>query len=330
MNSISITADAGTKILSQLMSGELYVFGIEIRETASKRIRYHLQGLQDFPADASKIAELPALAPLRAAISVQQLLGVIAVAQNAATAATLKRIEGKLDAIDQRLDGIEHRLTGIETNVKLVLGAMRDFPISRLKAAKNAAVTALRTGNTTALIGATKDAEQAARDILAQARHLVSVEQSGVPFALRCPREMADLVSGAAEAMLAASAMHLSLGSGTTAANVMHEVANTIEHIRSVLGRRLSDPELMLRRIEGELAPYYDLEEAASQLRESQKWTRARALMIEAGVFGPEPSRVEFEAVAPVGGIGFLEVEHRPAELQLQATLSDAKSNLLY
>lgn len=318
MTSIPMTSPAGVEILSKVTSGEFEAYGIMIRETASKKIRYYLLGLQDFPVDASKLSELPALAPLRAAISVQQLLGVIAGAQNAATAATLKRIEGKLDAIDRRLDGIEHRLTGIETNVKLVLGTTRDAPISRLKAAKNAAVTALRTGNTTALIGATKDAEQAARDILAQARHLVSVEYGGLPVALCCPREMADLASSAAEAMLAASAMHLSLGGGATAANVMHEVANTIEHIRSVLGRRLSDPELMLRRIEVELAPYYDLEEAASQLRESQEWTSARAVMIEAGVFGPEPSRVEFEAVAPVGGIEFLEVEHQPGKLQLQ------------
>ena len=80
-----------------------------IRETVSKKIRYYLQGLQDFPVDASKLYDFPALAPLRAAISVQQLLGVIAVAQNAATAATLKRIEGgKTDAISyRRLDGIE-------------------------------------------------------------------------------------------------------------------------------------------------------------------------------------------------------------------------------
>ena len=30
--------------------------------------------------------------------------------------------------------------------------------------------------------------------------------------------------------------------------------------------------------------------------------------MIEAGTFGPDPSLVEFEAVAPVAGIQFLEV----------------------
>jgi hypothetical protein len=130
--------------------------------------------------------------------------------------------------------------------------------------------------------------------------------------------------------MLAASAMHLSLRSGATAANVMHEVANTIEHIRSVLGRRLSDPELMLRRIEVELAPHYNLGEAASRLRESQMWTRARAVMIEAGVFGPGPSRVEFEAATPLNGIEFLKVEHQPAELQLEGYDRTQKPSLLH
>jgi hypothetical protein len=41
-------------------------------------------------------------------------------------------------------------------------------------------------------------AEQAARDILAQARHLISVEHAGLPVALRCPRELADLATSAA------------------------------------------------------------------------------------------------------------------------------------
>ena len=75
------------------------------------------------------------------------------------------------------------------------------------------------------------------------------MEYGGLPVALRCPLEMADLASSAAEAMLAASAMHLSLRIGATAANVMHEVANTIEHIRSVLGRRLSDPDYAASRL---------------------------------------------------------------------------------
>jgi len=109
-------------------------------------------------------------------MSVQQFLGVVSIAQNAAAAASLKRIEAKLEEIDQRLSGIEERLRRVERTVTLVLAATRQAPISRLKAAKGAAFNARRSNETAALIIATKDAEQAARDLLSQAIHLVRVK----------------------------------------------------------------------------------------------------------------------------------------------------------
>ena len=155
--------------------------------------RYVLRGFEDLPLEAGGLGDLPPLELLHAAMNATQILQTITIAQNAAIAVSLRRIEAHLDSIERRLGGIETRLKRVETKQSLVLEALRTAPVSRLKAAKTAAVVALQHGDRTAMIAAGKDAQQASHDLLDQARHLVRVEEDGLPIAILLPVEHADL-----------------------------------------------------------------------------------------------------------------------------------------
>jgi hypothetical protein len=92
------------KVIRGLASGKLEVLGIVVREAASKKFRYILRGLESLPTEIERLEPLQAL---EGAIGKMQVLQTIAIAQNAATAQTLRRIEARMKAIESRLDGIE-------------------------------------------------------------------------------------------------------------------------------------------------------------------------------------------------------------------------------
>src|SRR5271166_709536 len=195
---ISLAAEASQDIMRRIAEGSLKIDGIIVRD-AKGPFRYILRGLENLPKDASQLSALSALEPLRAAMTLQQILQVVSIAQNAAVAVSFHRIERRLEDIENRLSGIENRLTKLQSKTSLILNAVRSSPVNRLKGAKTAAAIALKNGDRTALTGAAQAAEHAARDILDQARHLVRVEEDGLAVALRMPQELADLVASAAD-----------------------------------------------------------------------------------------------------------------------------------
>jgi hypothetical protein len=301
MEPISVTALAGQDVIRRILSGELEVYGIQVRDFTSKQIRYVLRGLED----VSREAEHPALEALETVIDVTQ---VITIAQKAAIAASLRRIEQRLVSIERRLGGIETRLKRIETKQNLVLEALRAGPISRLKAAKSAALVALQHGDKTALINASQNAQQAFDDLLEQAWHLVRVEEDGLPFALLVPVEHAHFTESAADAAFVASALWMALDNKAGASAIMLEAADSIESMRRRLASTLSDPELMLRRIKLDEGQDANLVAAGARLREAMLWSGGRQVLIEQDLIVADHTRVEFERAVPVKGIAFTPV----------------------
>ncbi|MBS5905147.1 hypothetical protein [Roseomonas mucosa] len=303
MGPVSVTADAGLDILRQLASGELEVHGILLRDTIGKKFRYILRGLEDLPADPASINSLPPLDPLRSALNMPQLLQAVTIAQNVAMAASLRRIEASLTRIESRLGGIEARLTRIETQQTLLLSGTRSAPASRLVAAKTAAVIALRAGDRTALIAAGQSAEEAARDLTAQARHLIRVQENGLPIALIVPAELADLSEAAADASRVASAIWLTLDARNAAKQLMAETADGLEAMRRQLAAALRDPELAIRRAAAPLGTDADLATAGKRLQAALYETRGREQMILAGLLVSDPSGLEFEKAEAAQGL---------------------------
>lgn len=313
MGPISVTAEAGLDIIRKLASGELEVHGILLRDSAGKKFRYILRGFEDLPKDAARLGDLPPIEPLRAAMSVTQLLQVVSIAQNAAIAATLRRIEARLDAIEGRLSDIQGRLTRMQTTQTLTLDALRTQPVARLKAAKAAAVVALQHRDRTALIAAGKDAQQAFHDLLEQARHLVRTEEDGVPVALRLPNELADLCESAADAAYVASAIWISLDSQHTAATVTRESAEALQSMRRKLASVLADPEFLLRRMKADEGRDDHILAAGRRLEAAMHCSFGRTLMIEQGLVSSDPEQMSLERVQPVS---------LPAFVPLAATIS--------
>ncbi len=314
MGPISVTAEAGLHIIGKLAAGELEVHGILLRDTAGKKFRYILRGFEDLPKDPARLGNLPPLEPLRAAMNVTQLLQVVSIAQNAAIAASLRRIEARLNAIEDRLSDIQGRLTRMQTAQTLTLDALRTQPVSRLKAAKTAAVVALQHRDRTALIAAGKDAQQAFHDLLEQARHLVRVEEDGVPVALRLPGELADLCESAADAAYVASAIWVALDNQHAAAAVTRESAEVLQSMSRKLASVLADPEFLLRRMKSDEGRDDVILAAGRRLEAAMHGSLGRSLMIEQGLVGSDPEQMSLERVQPVSQLAFV-------------PLSDAKSD---
>jgi len=306
MGPISVTAEAGLDIIRKLASGELEVHGILLRDSEGKKFRYILRGFEDLPKDVARLGDLPPLEPLRAALNVTQLLQVVSIAQNAAMAASLRRIEARLTAIEDRLSDIQGRLTRIQTTQTLTLGAIRTQPVSRLKAAKAAAVVALQHRDRTALIAAGKDAQQAFHDLLEQARHLVRTEEDGLPVALRLPGELADLCESAADAAYVASAIWIALDNPHAAAALTRESAEVFDSMRRKLSTVLADPEFLLRRMKADEGCDDELRAAGRRLQSAMHASLGRSLMIEQGLVAPDPELISFECVQPVQELAFL------------------------
>lgn len=307
MGPISIIAEAGLDIIRRLAAGELEVHGILLRDTAGKKFRYILRGLESLPGDPAKIVSLPPLEPLRSALNATQLLQVVTVAQNAAMAASLRRIEASLARISQQLDGIEVRLIRIDTRQQLILEAVRSGAASRLMAAKTAAVVAYQSRERTALISAGQNAEHAAREILAQAKHLVRVHEDGIPVALLAPIELADLSDAAADAARVASAIWIALDAREPAKLLMAETADELETMRRQIAAVLQDPELSMRRASANLGTDDHVMTAGRRLQTAQQSARARQMMIASGTLAGDPQRLEFELIAPaISGLSFL------------------------
>jgi hypothetical protein len=306
MGPISVTAEAGLDIIRKLASGELEVHGILLRDTDGKKFRYILRGFENLPTDGNQLVDLPPLQGLHAAMSMTQLLQVISIAQNVAVAASLRRIEASLSRIEGRLSEIERRLARIETNQKLVLDALRSMQVSLLKPAKTAAMVALQHGNKTALITAGNNAQQAFHALLEQARHLVRTEEGGMPVALRLPTELADLAESAADAAYVASAIWLALDNQEAAAAVMREGADGIQSMRGKIGRVLTDPELLLRRLHIDEGRDTQVQEAGRRLEAAAHRSIGRAVMIEQGLIISDREKLSLERLDPVEGLAFV------------------------
>jgi hypothetical protein len=309
MTAVSITAEAGLDIVRRIGS-ELKVDGILLREIPPGKIRYLLRAASEVAEYTDSLPDLPRFDALRAVMLPQQIVGIMTIAQNAALAATLRRIERTLESMECRLEGIELRLTKVDLKLDLVRSAMRNAPVARLKSAKNQAVNALRHADRTALIAAAQSAEQAAWDLLFQATDLARIEIDGLPVALRCPAELADLTRGTAEAMEIASAMHVALGS-PAASRILEEAADALAGMRTKLRTALRDPELSYRRTNPELADTTNVVTAGSTLHHALHWMRGRAVMIGTGLISADPAAAEFETVREVDGIVFETVGHQ-------------------
>src|SRR4051794_2749103 len=100
-----------------------------------------------------------------------------------------------------------------------LLEAMRSGPASLLKAASTAAVKARRHSDSTALIAAGNHVQQAFHDLLAQATHLVHVEEDGFSVVLLAPDALRDLASAVSDAA-AVSSIWVALGEQRPAAAI--------------------------------------------------------------------------------------------------------------
>lgn len=309
MSFISLTAAAGLDICRRIASGEFEVAGIQVREAGSKKIRYILPGFENLPADRAFLDGLPPLGPLRQAIGITQLLNVVVIAQNAATALSLKRIERDLAEIKRSLDGIVDRLRRLGAKVDLIVEGMRSSPLNRLESAVTAAVTAHRHGERSALIGAMGEADRAARDIRSQAQHLVgAVDEYGLPWALTVPDELADFIASASRATCTASSLHLALNQRDAAETMLRETADTFEAMSKRLHSALTDPELMLRRLANDPGNDGKIIGAGQALRRALHICRGRETMIQQGLIVADPERIEFERTPPDQDFGFVEI----------------------
>jgi hypothetical protein len=185
---------------------------------------------------------------------------------------------------------------------------MLNSPANRLKAAKNAAVTALRHNNIGAMIGASENAESAARDILDQACDLVKIEQDGLPMAVLAPDLHADLVESAAEALSATSAIFLALKREDAAASLLREGERAMQNMVRRLHKVYADPELALRRMKTDGRQDLLREEAGRRTINAIHGLRGRAFMIEQGLIGPDPERLEFETATPCSELSFVPI----------------------
>ena len=173
---------------------------------------------------------------------------------------------------------------------------------------------ALQHGNQAALIAAGKDAQQAAHDLLEQARQLVRIEEDGLPVAVLLPVEHADLAESAAEAALVASAIWLALDNKDSAVGIMQETSDALRVMRRTLAATLADPELLLRRMKADEGRDADLLAAGKRLREVMLWSEGRAVLIDQGLISGDPTRLEFERAAPVAGLSFMPISESEAE----------------
>ena len=303
MPAISIAADAAADILRRIQSGELEVYGIQVREAASKKIRYLLRGLENQSLDPTTILNTPPLQPLQAAIGITQLLGAISIAQNAAIAMTLKRIEAKLAAIDAKLDRMEGRLREIDAKLDLVIQAFRSQPVNKLRSALNSAEAARRLRQESFGALAASSADEASKDIISQARHLTTVEIDAVPVALISPKELIDLVSAGANAASVASSIYLGLEQRAIGVRILRDAADEVARMRQTLARRVSDPETTLRRLKARMASDAEILAAAKALSHEERWLRGRADMIDAGLIEPSRNGQDFETARSTEGI---------------------------
>lgn len=308
MSPISITAAAGLDITRRLALGELEVHGILLRETAGKRFRYILRGFEHLPADEALLNALPPLGPLRAALNATQLLQIVTIAQNAGLAATLRRIERRMDAIERRLTSIEQSLQRSETIRNLIYHAIRTQATSRLKASRTLTVVAWRSGNQTALQLAGKDAQQAFHDLLQAAQRLMGEKEHGVPVALRLPGILADLCENAADAAYISSDIWMELGNRDQAAPIMREAAEGLRGIRQEFANVLTSTDFLRDRMMMKDALDNELREVGQRLQHAMQWSIGRSLMIEQGVIIPDPERISSEHVRPTPELAFVPV----------------------
>jgi hypothetical protein len=309
MISISITAAAGLDIIRRISSGELEIYGIQIRDVATKQIRYVIRGAENFPRDLDTLGDVPSLASLRAALNTTQILQLVAIAQNAAAAMSMRRIERRLEAVENQLSGIEERLRQSQVTDLLILDGQRAEPVSRLKAAKSAAIAALRHQDKNALISAAQGAEQAAHDLLAQTTQLIHRGDRGLPAAILYPNDLANLAESTVEAACIASAMWLALGkSEDIAYSLMRTTSEALSRIRHQISAALSNPDLLLRRTEMDSAQHATLREAGLRLKNAVLQASGRTEMIRLGLVNNDLLGGEFERLVPASQLTFLPV----------------------
>lgn len=309
MTSIFVGASAAQSIIGQLKAGELEVHGILLRDTVSKKFRYILRGFEHLPANVQQLGGMPPLEPLQAAIGMTQLMQVVSIAQSAALAVTLQRIESRLDKIDSRMAGIERRLRDQASSLSVIRAALNAQPISRLRAAKTAAAVARQHKDQTALIAAGKDAQQAFHELLAQARSLIDAEAADLPVVLHCPAELAGLCENGADAAYVASAIWMTLHSPRDAAKIMCEAAEVLQSVRDRLADIFTARTHLLQRIEADKGNDNALLEVARRLQNASHSCLGRALMIKLGGIIPGEEDVSFEKAEQLCEPTFVSIE---------------------
>lgn len=308
MSVVSLSAEAALDIIARI-GKDLRIDGIQLRDIRTGRITHLLRPGPDALQQAAPSSDSPVVSALQAVAGIQTFTAIVSIAQQAAMAATLHRIEAKLHAMEQRLGNIQQRIAGIDAKLDLVLAGLRESPVARVRAARNQALAARKRRDHTALSIAASNAETGARDLIAQAGHLVRVQLDGLPAALRCADALSELVSGAVEATEIASAMHLALGETGIAAGLLEEAASAIAVMQARLHSALTDPELVVRRTALALASTTDLVSLGEAMRRSRHVLRARAGLIEVGLIVPAAADSELEQPSELPGFVFEYVE---------------------
>ncbi|MEA2756096.1 MAG: hypothetical protein QOJ54_2385, partial [Aliidongia sp.] len=290
-----------------ISEGTLRVAGIELRDVGGK-IRYILKGFENLPQDASQLSSLPSLVPLQAAMNIQQIMGIVSIAQSVAIAASLRRIEQKLDDIETRLGDLDRRLSAVDSKLDLLIEFHKAAPIGRLKSAERQAIAAFRDGDRTALNSAGTSADRAVRDLLALASALVRQERVGLSLALQMPQALGDIILSVMDALEVASAIYIALKHPDIAARMLDEAATEIERMRKRLATSLMEPTLLLERSKLDATLDPALRSAGQQMGRVLEQCRGRKILIEMGIIGFDPLRQEFETISHQEGLAIQRV----------------------
>ena len=236
-----------------------------------------------------------------------------AIAQNAALAVSLKRMEAKLDVITDRLISLEKQLQSVGTELVMTRAAIFQAPVAKLSAAKNAMTRAIRHNDTPSLITVAKDIEESGRLLLNHAEILVQEKMNKLPAFLHGKTtELRELFAGATQAFLIASDLHIRLKAPDIALRITRNVGTRIEKLISQISAALSNSDLLPYRA----AAHLDTDEEIALL--GQQMTRAlheavgRSMLIELAdqsheAFTTEPlvehKLISFVPVPPLLGV---------------------------
>lgn len=298
--------DLAEEVIAKIRSGELEVQGLEIRDKR-KIIRYVVKGFEKIQTNSLGQPEHPQLQLLQSAMSVQQILGMAAIAQNAALATSLKRVEAKLDAINERLATMENQLRSISTEIAMTREAVFREPLAKLSAARSAMAHAIRLNDIPSKVAAVKDIEESGALLLSRAEILVRQRQNNVPaFMHGRTTELRELVSGAAQAFLIASDLHVQLKGPEIASRIAREISSRIKKLIQEIKDFLMNDDWLPYRAAAQLDSDEMVVELGKLMTRTLHETTGRAMFIELGLYNHEAGVDDSETVDQ--GISFIPV----------------------